>query len=83
MLGSYLIVPQTRIKLTSPALEAWGLNHWTIRDIPWWSLKRRFMQHIEEDKRGGRVCVAQVGASYAPSVLTSALHHRPRTPEST
>ena len=24
--------------LCPPALEAWSLNHWTAREVPWWLL---------------------------------------------
>ena len=29
-----ILVPQSRIKLTTPALEGWSLNHWTFREVP-------------------------------------------------
>ena len=32
MLG--ILVPQSGIKHTSPALAAWSLNHWTTREVP-------------------------------------------------
>ena len=29
-----ILVHQPRIKPVSPAVEAWGLNHWTARAVP-------------------------------------------------
>ena len=29
-----ILVPQPLIEPTSPALEVWGLNHWTIKEVP-------------------------------------------------
>ena len=37
--GMWIFVPQPGIEPTSPALEAWNLNHWTAREVPTTSLK--------------------------------------------
>ena len=29
-----ILVPRPRIEPLSPALEVWGLNHWTAREVP-------------------------------------------------
>ena len=29
-----ILAPQLEIKPAPPALEAWGLNHWTTREVP-------------------------------------------------
>ena len=33
-LGMWVLVPSTRIESGPPALGAWSLSHWTIREIP-------------------------------------------------
>ena len=30
-----ILVPQPETKPTPPATEAWSLDHWTAREIPW------------------------------------------------
>ena len=30
-----ILAPQPEIKPASPALEAWSLNHWATRKVPW------------------------------------------------